>query len=109
MMDVLHFLFEEDFTATSEAHAKSRSEIRKVLYGEMYGVAYNFDLGDTPRDPSNVSPALNDDDEFLDYDPLSEVKPFSPREKKETIPYVPVTEFDPTSAKPFADLDGPLG
>ncbi|UDL15884.1 hypothetical protein QEH42_gp093 [Microbacterium phage Pumpernickel] len=109
MLDVLHYLFEEDFTATTEVHSKSRSEIRKVIYSKMYGVDYSYALDDPALRRGNIDSALDDDDEFLDYDPLSDVQPFNPREKKEVIPYTPVTEFDPTSDKPFMDLDGPLG
>ncbi len=42
MMDVLHFLFEEDFTPVSEDHQQSRSAIRDHLYKELYGVGYAF-------------------------------------------------------------------
>ncbi|URP22169.1 hypothetical protein SEA_BIG4_85 [Microbacterium phage Big4] len=42
MMDVLHFLFEEDFTAVSEDHSHSRSALRDHLYTTLYGTKYSF-------------------------------------------------------------------
>lgn len=107
MMDVLHFLFEEDFTAVSEEHALSRSAIRDLLYSEMYGVPYNFKAKSSNSRGPQVNPAgYNDLDSDDSVEDMDAIESFSPRESKakfvdSSTVSVPEQSFDM--------LDGPLG
>ena len=114
MMDVLHYLFEEDAHYTSEESAKSRSGVRMVLYKDMYDADYSaYEY----KDPSKKKPATQYAYEYLpdeDLGTLSDeesAKPFNPKGlEPEVIPYTPVTSFDPTASNPFSGvLDAPLG
>ena len=109
MLDVLHYLFEEDFAATSQEHAYSRSSVREVFYRDLYGHEYSFPLkkdGNSVSGGPNIgSPETYDD---LDAELSSDIDPFSPR-KPETKPFIPATNFDPSAANPFDGLDAPLG
>ena len=84
MMDCLHFLFEEDFTAINEDHAQSRSAIRDHLYTELYGVKYSFKM--PPRkDARGRSVGASGSNEF-DYSEFeaslaNETASFDPRKK----------------------------
>jgi hypothetical protein len=113
MMDVIHFIFEEDSHYTSEESAKSRSNVRVVLYRDMYLTKYKYEYKDPSKKKSNS-------DYSYDFEPdpnlgmLSDeesAKPFNPKEMQpEVIPYTPVTSFDPTADNPFGGvLDGPMG
>ena len=108
MLDVLHFLFEEDFISSSEEEARSRSAVREVIYRDMYEHEYAFPL----NNPSGVSNASNlaeaETYDDLDAELSADIDPFSPR-KPETKPFIPVSTFDVTAAKPFDGLDAPLG
>lgn len=123
MMDVLHFLFEEDFTASSEDHAYSRSAIRDHMYTTLYGVTYSFKMparkdangrtikagnasGSNEFDYSDFEAALAAEQETFDArknDPFSPRKPASkPTASKAKFvsgDSVPVNQtFDPNEA-----------
>lgn len=117
MMDVLHFLFEEDFTATSEDHARSRSAIRVELYTDMYGVAYNFKMQETTRKPGVVNNQFQYPDDPDDFSSLDKVDsfsvkkddPFSSRtdKPKRKIDFVDASSV-PLVEQSFEGLDAPL-
>ena len=116
MLDVIHYLMEEDFHIVSEESMKSRSGIRTSLYMDLYGVKYKYEYVDPKkaRSPYQHSYVPEDDtpDTSLGYmDESQAAKPFTPREMKpETIPYTPATKFDPEAANPFGGiLDAPMG
>lgn len=109
MLDVLHFLFEEDFISVSEESARSRSAVREVIYRDMYDHEYAFPLktnGASVGAGGGISDAETYDD--LDAELSEDINPFSPR-KPETKPFIPVSTFDPSAVKPFDGLDAPLG
>lgn len=115
MMDCLHFLFEEDFTAVAEDHARSRSAIRDTLYSELYGVKYSFKMKDQPKNrrASNEF-QYPDDNEFESLDNVKPVDPkqdaFSPRDnsqKKSKIKFVDADSV-PLVQQSFEGLDAPL-
>jgi len=117
MMDVLHFLFEEDFTATSEDHARSRSAIRVELYTDMYGVPYNFKMKDQPRGRSGASNEFQYPDDPDDFSSLDKVEPFSAKKNdpfspradkpKRKIDFVDASSV-PLVEQSFEGLDAPL-
>lgn len=111
MVDVLHFLFEEDFVITSKEYSESRNAVREVMYEEMYGNPYPFSTSATNKRGVSGSEYLREEEttyDDLDAELSADVDPFSPR-KPETKPFVPATTFDPDSATPFFGLDAPLG
>ena len=108
MLDVLHFLMEEDFAASSSEHAQSRSKVREILYPDLYGATYKYPVKGqgTGGVSGTVTSAETYDD--LDAELSADIDPFSPR-KQETKPFIPATTFDPSAANPFDGLDAPLG
>lgn len=104
MLDVLHYLFEEDNSYFSEEHMRSKEELRRVVYESLYGVEYKYKLA---KDPTKSRNYVEDDlDNFDDEDDLT---PFDPL-KAPTKAYLPPTPFNPDSAKPFGTiLDPPMG
>lgn len=108
MLDVLHFMFETDYTPPSEEAAKSRSAMRESIYPRLYGTEYNYALPKTSeRHPGDGRFGAPDDiDLDVEDEPLPE--PFSPR-KREVKPFTPATEFNPEAKLPFgSSLDAPL-
>lgn len=106
MLDVIHFMFEADYTPTSEEAAKSRSAIRETIYPTLYNVPYRYALPkDNKTSGGGFGPA-NDIDLDVEDEPLPD--PFSPR-KREVKPFTPATTFNPDSAAPFGGIiDAPL-
>ena len=101
MLDVIHVIFEEDYTNVHSAEqVDAKSNIRKVMYREFYEKEYNY--SSSKSDYSNLEP----EEGVMDY---SDVVPFDPT-KQATKPFVPSTEFDADAALPFGKtLDAPLG
>ncbi len=88
MLDVVHYLFEEDSRYSSAEEAESVSATRTSIYGRLYGTTYKYKV----KSKSSGGPA-----DYSFSDP-NEVKP-----------YIPPTEFDPDSADPFGGLlDAPI-
>lgn len=88
MLDVVHYLFEEDARYISAEEAESVSAIRTSIYGRLYGTTYRY------QTKSKLS-KKNMDSSFSD-----------PNEVK---PYMAPTEFNPNSANPFGSvLDAPI-
>lgn len=101
MLDVIHVLFEEDYTNMVNAEqVDAKNKIRTVIYREFYQKEYTHSSG--KKDYSDLEP----EESGYDY---SDVVPFDPN-KVEKKPFVPSTDFDPDAALPFGKtLDAPLG
>jgi hypothetical protein len=108
MIDVLHFMFEEDmFTATGE-EAEHKSKVRTTLYREFYDKDYGYKISSSEGYASggDLLPPLDEEYEIKQFDPDSRESPVKTKPK----PYVPATNFNPGSALPFGrDIDAPLG
>jgi hypothetical protein len=102
MLDVIHVLFEEDYTnVTSAEQVDAKNKIRKIIYKEFYDKNYEYSSS-SKTDYSDLEP----EESGYDY---SDVVPFDPA-KAETKPFVPSTDFNPDAALPFGKiLDAPLG
>lgn len=107
LVDVLHYIFEEDMDAFSAEQVEAKDGYRTALYENLYGIRYNY------RKTSSKSSANN----FVDLDdPLDDLEEdiSTPKEipayKKPPKPYVPPTNFNPDLVNPFAasKLDAPL-
>lgn len=106
MIDVIHFLFEDDLNVPSSEVMEARSSIRKTIYESMYGEPYKYEY----KSKNNVSASGKDpfdSDNFYGED----LTPFDPSAPpKPTKPYTPPTDFSEDSALPFGEvLDAPLG
>jgi hypothetical protein len=98
MLDVVHFLFEDDMRFTTAEEVKAQSKFRTdfyALYGKTYNYAADNNSGTTYGGRAYVS---DSDDEF------------APTPVDVRKPYVPPTKFNPEAAAPFGSvLDAPLG
>ncbi len=106
MLDLIHYMFEDDVVTASVEQSKIRQLARKNFYREVYGVDYIYALS---QDDSAGGGVTLDDDMELDDD-LGDVQPFNPREQAKTKSYFAPTALKEDSVKPFgAVLDAPLG
>lgn len=89
MLDVVHYLFEEDSRYRSQEEAESVSAVRTQIYEVLYGTTYRYKMGKSQGNNTGIgSDALSS----------SDVKP-----------YIPPTEFDPDSHNPFGSvLEAPV-
>lgn len=106
LMDVIHYIFEEDLAATSAEEIEAKDSYRSTMYEGLYGVRYKY-VKSAKRSATNYD--LLDDpvnDSFED----SETEKEAPAYKKPPKPYVPPTNFNPDLVNPFAGsrLDAPL-
>lgn len=94
MLDVLHYLLDEDLSYTSGDEAKYKSSVRASLYKNIYEKNYKYKLSDGQSSGTN---------DFSD-----EVAGGVSREVK---PYIPPTNFNPDAPNPFqgALREAPLG
>lgn len=104
MLDVLHYLFEEDSTSIGTGeHLEARDAVRSQIYSTMYGTEYKY----AAQPSSQVQSFDNIDDPLDDEMPV----PIDPFKKSGAIkPFRPATKFDPDASLPFGNvLDAPLG
>lgn len=96
MLDILHYLFDQDTTFTSPEHAESRSGTRNAVYEHLYNMKYPYAWGTR----SNTTIGDDFDDDFA-----------LPPIDREVKPYFPPTQFDPDAANPFQGVlrEAPLG
>jgi hypothetical protein len=98
MLDVLHYLFEDDMRFTSGDEVKAQGKLRKELYA-LYGKEYKYGAGSSPTTYGGRAYIPADGVDDFDIAPVNVKKP-----------YVPPTKFNPESASPFGSvLDAPLG
>jgi len=102
MLDVIHYLFEEDMRYSSGEQAEAVEKSREIIYKQLYNVDYLFS-GNSSRSSRNA----NNGGSFNDFD---DIQPFDPK-KKVTKPYIPPTQFDPDTGLPMSGnglLEAPL-
>lgn len=111
MVDVLHYLFEDDLDSSTAEQAEAKSSARTVVYESLYGVAYKYKMKGSKSSSSGYSTYA--DGSSIPSDGFyggTDVDAFDPAVPKVTKPFVPATEFNPDSPLPFGkDLDAPLG
>jgi len=98
MLDVLHYLFEQDTIAYSSEHFESRDNVRSVIYKNMYNIDYKYGS----KSSSNTDYGFDDLDGPVNAGPDIQT---------ETKPYFPPTNFNPDAANPFGGAlrEAPLG
>lgn len=100
MLDVIHYLFEEDMRYSSGEQADAVSKTREIIYKQLYDVDYIFKS-------SSSRSGFNSGGNFNDFD---NIQPFDPK-KNVTKPFIPATEFDADSGMPLSGsglLEPPL-
>jgi hypothetical protein len=110
MLDVIHYMFEEDMRIPSAEVAEAVSKSRSVLYRELYGREYQYTVGTNKMFPGEGidAPLEHDDDD-------DDITPFNPTwgtraTSRDAKPFIPATDFNPDAANPFGTtLDAPLG
>lgn len=102
MMDVLHYMFEDDIVITSKEEAESKDRVRSSIYDSFYLRRYKYaSSGSTSNSfDFDTDPGLMNQEE-------PELAPFNPQVRSKG--YVPPTSFDEDSAMPFGEiLDAPM-
>lgn len=90
MLDVVHYLFEEDSRYKSQEEAESVSAVRTQIYEVLYGTPYRYKMSKSQGNTTGAASSTFSD---------TEIKP-----------YIPPTEFDPDAYNPFGSaLEAPLG
>lgn len=103
LVDILHYMFEEDLMASTKEESDVKDEVRKTIYRDLYNTEYLFGISE--RSSKRTYTASG---EFLE-DSYDDIVPFDPTVKQERKGYIAPTNFDENSSKPFGDiLDGPL-
>jgi hypothetical protein len=94
MLDVLHYLLDEDLSYSSGDEAKYKSAVRASIYKNLYEKNYKYKLLDN-----------NSSSDFSEYDDADAGI------SREVKPYIPPTAFNPESPNPFqgALRERPLG
>lgn len=102
MLDVLHYMFEEDVARlTTAEQSDAVSAMRTTLYG-LYNKPYRYGTKSSGSSSSGRQYVSGD------YDFKTDV-PFDPASQAPK-PFVPATDFNPESSMPFGSvLDAPLG
>ena len=109
MLDVIHYMFEEDMRIPSAEVAEAVSKSRSILYREMYNRDYAYSVKTGAAFLSaDIDPPLGDDDDVSDITPVDPAR--GGRASANAKPYFPPTDFNPDAVNPFGTtLDAPLG
>jgi hypothetical protein len=95
MLDVLHYLFEDDLSVHSAEQFESKNKVRKSLYPTLLGKPYKFSMDESSKNQ-------------YDFDDYS-----MPTQKidRSVKPYMPPTNFNPDAPNPFGSAlrEAPLG
>ena len=98
MLDVLHYLFEDDLSVYSAEQFESKNKIRKSVYPTLLGKPYIYASTENSRNDYGL--------EDLD-DPMERGQKIN----REVKPYIPPTNFNPDAPNPFGSAlrEAPLG
>lgn len=102
-LDVIHVIFEEDLMAATKEEIDNKHIVRKRLYRELYDTTYKYGV-DSADESYNYSTAS---DGFIGEPEDDKVEKPTKQAKK---PYIPPTDINPNSTKPFGKMiEPPLG
>ena len=107
MVDVLHYLFEDDLNYTTAEQASARTTARKRLYGDLYKADYKYGVNEEKDGYNYNNGSSVPSDGYYGED--EDIKPFDP-EREPLKPFIPPTEFDSDSGLPLNStiLEAPL-
>lgn len=106
MVDVIHYLFEEDINYTSGEQADARSKSRSSMYSELYGGSYSYGVTRKKEGYNYDNGSSVPTDGYYEDD---DIKPYDP-DREPLKPYIPPTDFDERTGLPLDNkiLDAPL-
>ena len=101
MLDVLHYLFEEDVNFINVEQLDSRNVMRKTLYKRVYNKTYSYGQSTSVSNDSTSYSDMSFDDNNSAMSSHSE----------QIKPYTPPTNFNPDAENPFSGIlrEAPLG
>lgn len=103
LVDVLHYMFEDDTDFHSPEAAEARDKLRTLIYEDLYFKKYEYAAPSSSKKTYILDEPLD-----LDEPPIQQFDP-SPM-KKATKAYTPPTNFNPDAQNPYHGvLDAPLG
>ncbi len=118
MLDVIHFMMEDDLNLVSAEQAEARSKTRAMLYDLLYDRSYRY--GKVARQSEKGTRFDFEGDDGFVNNPEGGMIPFDPSRgandamelppaPQKTKRYVPPTDFNPDSGSPFGKiLDSPM-
>jgi hypothetical protein len=99
MLDVVHYLFEDDLNYQTAEQATARTTSRTAMYRELYGGTYSYGIkGENAGYNYNNGSSVPADGYYGEDE--KEIKPFDPQ-REPLKPFIPPTEFDPESGLPL--------
>lgn len=105
MLDVIHYYFEEDLMVTSSEEAESKSQVRSVIYKDLYNQTYKYGVKNAGQ-----SYNYNKDSYPSEGSARTTDKKIADPIKPPTKAFVPTTEVNLDSPLPFGKIvDAPLG
>lgn len=100
MLDVLHWMFEDDVTVVTSEMYEARSSVRVTLYNTLYKTPYKYASKNSGQNTAHGVEPLDFDDMPVPVDPS----------KMPVKPYIPPTEMTDDERLPFGTLlDSPMG
>lgn len=103
MLDVLHYLLEEDLRYHSPEEYESTNSVRTYMYENLYGQKYAY------KGESITKNQQKGGRSYIDKNASWDSLPDEFSVSTEVKPYIPPTPVDPDSALPFGGvLDTPL-
>ena len=107
MLDVLHYFFEDDMNYASAEQADARDRTREIIYQDFYNHKYAYS-NTQARSNSYSASGQGIVKDFNAVDEEEKIEAFDPM-KKPPKPFVPATQVNAASPKPFGSvLDEPL-
>jgi hypothetical protein len=103
MLDVIHYLFEQDATVSSEAEFETKNSVRDVIYETVYERKFAYS--------SKKSKDFDNAENSYSSEPFDKDGNYIPNKTNYVKPYVPPTNFNPDSENPFGGTlrEAPLG
>jgi hypothetical protein len=103
MLDVVHYLFEEDMRYSTGEEAEAVSKTRETFYRDMYDYDYKYAYNSPKQSSSKYKTASTGD--------FDDITPYDPNIKQKPKPFIPATQFDADSGLPLSGnglLEPPL-
>lgn len=113
MLDVLHYMFEEDNSFADEQSFLAKSKLRSMIFRDMYNIKYKYEY-EPPKKSAPAQPSygtdLEDEYEWGTMEEDEALQPFNPRDQsmERKPPAQAPTEFDIDAENPFPGLEAPM-
>jgi hypothetical protein len=113
MLDVIHYFFDQDMNYSTAEQAEAHSNMRSSVFREFYHTEYVYGINNSKNSEFGQSSYVSADFDLSSEEQVVPLDPFKKSQEsvaKEVKPYVPATNFNNDSEKPFGSiLDSPLG